>query len=104
MVYCQQCGNQMPLTARFCSRCGAAIPVAPPIPPRPLIRPRAGRVIGGVCIAFAQANGWDVALVRVLAAIGCLFSSGLVGIAYLAAWIGIPEETPPLPGAYPPQV
>jgi hypothetical protein len=28
----------------------------------------------------------------------------LVGVAYLAAWIGIPEETMPYPGAYPPQI
>jgi phage shock protein C len=107
-VFCQQCGFGMPLTARFCSHCGATIPAVPPMPGpihgRPLIRPRIGRQIGGVCIAFAQANGWDVTLVRILAVIGCFFTSGLVGIAYLAAWIGIPEETPPLPGAYPPGI
>ena len=71
-------------------------PVAQPIPGRPLLRPRLGRQIGGVCLALAQANGWDVALVRILAVIGLFFSSGLIGMAYLAAWIGIPEETPPL--------
>jgi phage shock protein C len=104
-VFCQRCGSGMPMTAHFCSHCGAGIPVSPHMAGRPLIRPHAGRQIGGVCIALAQANGWDVTLVRVLAVIGCLFSSGLVGIAYLAAWIGIPEETPPLPGAYhPPQL
>jgi phage shock protein C len=103
-VYCQECGFGMPLTARFCSHCGAAILAAPPTPMRPLIRPRMGRQIGGVCIALAQANGWDVTLVRIFTVIGCLFSSGLIGVAYLAAWIGIPEETPPLPGAYPPGV
>jgi phage shock protein C len=103
-VFCQRCGSGMPMTAHFCSHCGAAIPIAPHMAGRPLIRPHIGRQIGGVCIAFAQANGWDVTLVRVLAVIGCLFSSGLVGIAYLAAWIGIPEETPPVPGAYPPGI
>jgi phage shock protein C len=103
-VICQQCGFGMPVTAQFCSHCGTRIVAAPPMPGRPLIRPRMGRQIGGVCIAFAQANGWDVTLVRILAVIGCFFTSGLVGIAYLAAWIGIPEETPPLPGAYPPRI
>jgi phage shock protein PspC (stress-responsive transcriptional regulator) len=68
------------------------------------MRPRAGRLIGGVCIALAQANGWDVSLVRILAIIGLVVSSGLVGVAYLAAWIGIPEETPSVPGAYPPRL
>jgi len=103
-VLCQRCGFNMPLSAHFCSNCGAAVPAAPPIAGRPLIRPRLGRQIGGVCIALAQANGWDVTLVRILTIIGFVVSSGLVGIAYLAAWIGIPEETPPVPGAYPPGI
>lgn len=72
--------------------------------PLPLLRPRMGRMIGGVCMAIAQANGWDVAVVRIIAVICFVFSSGLIGVAYLAAWIGIPEETPPLPGMYPPGV
>ena len=40
-------------------------------------------------------------LVRILALVACLFSSGFVGVAYLAAWIGILEETWPYPGPYP---
>ena len=103
-AFCQFCGNGLAMGARFCSRCGAAIPVAQPIPGRPLIRPRIGRQIGGVCIALAQANGWDVSLVRIIAVLALFFSSGIVGIAYLAAWIGIPEEPLPLPGSYPPSV
>ncbi len=103
-MFCQHCGNALHVSSRFCTRCGAPVTVAQPIPGRPLIRPRAGRMIGGVCLALAQANGWDVVVVRILAVVGFLISSGLVGIAYLAAWVGIPEETPPLPGAYPPTV
>jgi phage shock protein PspC (stress-responsive transcriptional regulator) len=62
-----------------------------------------GRQIAGVCIGVAQANGWDVTTVRILTVIGFFCSSGLVGIAYLAGWIGIPEEpmTVPAPGPYP---
>ncbi|MGB7264345.1 MAG: PspC domain-containing protein [Terracidiphilus sp.] len=103
-VFCQQCGTAMNVGARFCSSCGAAVPPAQPTPARPLIRPRVGRQIGGVCLALAQSHGWDVTLVRILTVVGFIFSSGFVGIAYLAAWIGIPEETPPYPGAYPPGV
>jgi len=103
-VFCQYCGAGLPANAHFCSTCGAAIPAVQPIPGRPLLRPRMGRQIGGVCMAIAQANGWDVAVVRIVAVLGLIFSSGLVGVAYLAAWIGIPEETPPLPGMYPPGV
>jgi phage shock protein PspC (stress-responsive transcriptional regulator) len=64
-----------------------------------------GRQIAGVCIGVAQANGWDVTLVRILTVVGCLFTSGLVGVAYLAGWIGIPEEPIAMtgtPGTYPP--
>jgi phage shock protein PspC (stress-responsive transcriptional regulator) len=72
------------------------------MPGRPLLRPRAGRQIAGVCLALAESYGWDVAVVRIVAVLTLLFSSGLVGVAYVAAWIGIPEETAELPGAYPP--
>jgi phage shock protein C len=66
------------------------------------VRPIVGRQIAGVCIGVAQANGWDVTVVRILTVVGCLFTSGLVGVAYLAGWIGIPEETVVMPGMYPP--
>lgn len=75
------------------------------VPPgRPLVRPIAGRQIAGVCIGLAQANGWDVAIIRVIAVVGFFFSGGLVAVAYLAGWIGIPEEPIPMPGPYPPTV
>jgi phage shock protein PspC (stress-responsive transcriptional regulator) len=38
-----------------------------------------------------------VALVRIFTVIGLFFSAGLVAVAYLAGWIGIPEEPLPLP-------
>ncbi|MGA9060652.1 MAG: PspC domain-containing protein [Terracidiphilus sp.] len=103
-AYCQHCGNALNASARFCSNCGAAVPMTQPIAGRPLIRPRVGRQIGGVCLGLAQANGWDVTLVRILTVVGFFFSSGLIGVAYVAAWIGIPEETAPCPGGYPPTV
>jgi phage shock protein C len=103
-VYCQHCGSGIPLSARFCSKCGTPVAPSQTFPGRPLIRPRMGRQVGGVCAALANANGWDVSLVRIIAVLGLICSSGLVGVAYLAAWIGIPEETPPLPGAYPPGI
>jgi len=83
--------------ARFCSKCGTAVPVAPYIPGRPLVRPIVGRQIAGVCIGLSQAYGWDVVLVRIFTVLGVIFSSGLVAVAYLACWIGIPEEPVPLP-------
>lgn len=105
-VYCTRCGTVMPASARFCSNCGTTMPPPQTAPHGPLIRPRAGRQIAGVCLALARAYGWDVAVVRIIAVLVLLFSSGLVGVAYLAAWVGIPEEPPPdlayPPGVYPP--
>jgi phage shock protein C len=68
------------------------------------MRPIVGRQIAGVCLGLAQANGWDVALVRILAVVGFFFSGGLVAVAYLAGWIGIPEEPIGMPGQYPPNL
>ena len=102
--FCHQCGNGLPSAARFCSSCGSAVPPFQPTPGKPMMRPLQGRVIGGVCLALAQANGWDPAAVRIVTVICCFFSAGFVGIAYLAGWIGIPEEPINMPGAYPPGI
>jgi len=100
-VFCHRCGTGLPTSARFCSSCGQVIPVAATFPGQPLVRPRAGRMIAGVCLALARANGWDVAAVRVVTVIAFFFSGGIVSVAYLAGWIGIPEEPLVLPGVYP---
>lgn len=103
-VFCNHCGTELPLTARFCSNCGGVIAGPQPMPGRPLLRPRAGRQIAGVCLALAQANAWDVAVLRILTVLGFFFSGGFVGVAYLACWIGIPDEPLQMPGAYPPGI
>ena len=91
-VFCPSCGAALPGTARFCSSCGTVVAVGPPMPGRPLVRPLIGRRLAGVCLALAQAYNWDVALVRVFTVIGFFFSGGMVFVAYLAGWIGIPSE------------
>jgi len=104
-VFCNRCGAGLPFSARFCSSCGEVIPVAQPFAPgKPLVRPRIGRQIAGVCLALAQSNAWDPAVVRIIAVVGLIFSGGIVGVAYVAGWIGIPEEPFELPGAYPPGI
>jgi phage shock protein C len=60
-------------------------------------------MIAGVCLALARTNGWDVAVVRIVTVVAFFCSGGIVAIAYLAGWIGIPEEPFLLPGGYPPQ-
>jgi phage shock protein C len=101
-VFCHRCGTGLPMSARFCSNCGSGVPVTATYPGTPLVRPRYGRTIAGVCLALARTNGWDVALVRIVTVVAFFCSGGIVAVAYLAGWIGIPEEPFLLPGAYPP--
>lgn len=104
-IYCSQCGAPQPVSARFCARCGVALNAPAVAPAHRLERPRMGRQVAGVCLAMARANGWDVAVVRILAVVGLCCSAGVFGIAYLACWVGIPEEPFTLPaGEYPPRV
>ena len=103
-LYCHRCGTGLPAGARFCSSCGTVVAASAPMAGRPLVRPRVGRQIAGVCLALAQAYGWDLTVVRILTVLGFFFSGGLVGVAYLAGWIGIPDEPMGAPGAYPPNL
>ncbi|GAB5902845.1 MULTISPECIES: PspC domain-containing protein [Mycobacteroides] len=56
-----------------------------------LRRPRAGKMIGGVCAAIAQRFGWDVTIVRVLTVASILLPGPQV-LAYLVLWALIPRE------------
>jgi phage shock protein C len=57
----------------------------------PLLRPRYGRKVAGVCAAFARAYGWDLNLVRLVLVLLVFFGGGGV-LAYVICWIVIPEE------------
>lgn len=108
-MYCPKCGKATDASVTFCPACGAQIGAGfvPPganyatgaYPQSKLARPRFPRMIAGVCSAFALQYGWDLTLVRVLTAVAALFTSGAVGLAYLLAWVLIPEA----PYALPPQ-
>jgi phage shock protein PspC (stress-responsive transcriptional regulator) len=57
-----------------------------------LVRPRDNRVIAGVCAGLADYTGMDVNLLRVIVALLTLFTVGTGVLAYVVAWIVIPEE------------
>jgi phage shock protein PspC (stress-responsive transcriptional regulator) len=88
-------------SARFCPACGAAAqPVHPPPSaaglPGQLTRPRHPRMIAGVCAGLALHYGWDLSLVRIICAL-LIVCTGVGLVAYLIAWIVIPEEPYILP-------
>jgi phage shock protein C len=98
-MYCCHCGRSMEQDARFCSGCGAAwqsAPFARAAVVGQLTRPRYPRVFGGVCSGLAQHYGWDVIAVRLIW-VFCVFFGGTGVLAYILAWIVIPEAPYALP-------
>jgi phage shock protein PspC (stress-responsive transcriptional regulator) len=57
-----------------------------------LVRSLDGRMLAGVCAGVSDYFGIDVTLVRLIFAIACVFTVGAGVLAYLAAWVIIPEE------------
>jgi phage shock protein C len=63
-------------------------------PPKRWYRSRSERMIGGVCGGLAAYLGVDASLVRVLTVLSLLLPGPQI-IAYLLAWIIVPEEPAP---------
>jgi phage shock protein C len=95
---CRNCQTNLNESARFCSSCGcpqyATFAYARQWPR--LERPRVGRRIAGVCAALANRFGWDPLLVRLIAVLA-IFCGIATPIAYIIAWIMIPNEPYLLP-------
>jgi phage shock protein PspC (stress-responsive transcriptional regulator) len=68
-----------------------------PMPPsgqqrRRLVRSRDDRWISGVCGGVAEYLGIDSNLVRLIVVVGTIFGVGSLAVAYIVAWILMPEE------------
>jgi phage shock protein C len=97
-MYCNACGKVIADDGRFCSHCGNVVGIPPT--PKKLMRSRTDRKIGGVCAGLAQYLDLDTSLVRILWFFIMLVSGIVPGIvAYVLAWIIIPEERFQLPSA-----
>ncbi len=107
---CGNCGAVFGENANFCANCGArvrfvATPTAQPV--TGLLRLHEGRAIGGVCAGLSWYYGWDLALVRIVAVLLAVLACPVGIIAYIAAWMIIPEAPlyvvhpmpPPMPQA-----
>lgn len=75
------------------------LPTPPPQPQQPapsgpkrLTRSRDDRWIAGVCGGVGKYAGIDPNVVRLLVVVGAIFSAGTLLIAYVIAWILMPEE------------
>jgi phage shock protein C len=98
-MYCNCCGKLIPEAAGFCAYCGRRVGGVGT--PRRLLRAREGRKLAGVCLGFAEYLDLDVTLVRVLTLLIAIFLFPLAEIAYVAAWIVMPEAPLQLPAAAP---
>jgi len=101
---CLNCGKPLESGARFCSACGRAtyLPEAYGPAPTRFVRPREGGMIAGVCAGIAMHYGWDVTLVRLVAALAVCLGAGSPLLLYFIAWIVIPNAdyvvvAPPTP-------
>jgi phage shock protein C len=112
-MYCAKCGKELASEDRFCSSCGTPVQAAAagaawggaPAGWAPggsdwvsrLQRPRANRMVAGVCAGLAQHYHWDLTWTRVITVLIAIFSSGAGLVAYLVFWIVMPEEAWALP-------
>jgi phage shock protein PspC (stress-responsive transcriptional regulator) len=69
-----------------------------------LIRPREGRMIGGVCAGLARRFGLDPWLTRLLFVLILLAIPGSQILIYPILWILMPSEQPAYAPGYPPAV
>ena len=59
-------------------------------PSTPLVRPRRGRIIAGVCAGIADRYGWNRTVVRLVAVASCLLPGPQI-LLYLAPWVLMPS-------------
>jgi phage shock protein C len=74
-------------------------PLTAPIPaphaavgPRRLVRSRDDRWLSGVCGGIAEYAGIDANLVRLVVVLGTVLGLGSLFVAYVVAWILMPQE------------
>ena len=57
-----------------------------------LMRSRDDKWVAGVCGGVARYSGVDANLIRLVVVLGTIFGFGSLLVAYVAAWILMPQE------------
>ncbi len=89
-MYCPQCGKDYAQKVNFCCQCGTAMFTPAVGPKKPLRLSRTDKKIAGVCGGFAEYAELDPTIVRITWLVVAIFS-GVGFIAYLIAWIVMPQ-------------
>lgn len=89
-MFCPQCGKEYAQKVNFCCQCGSAMQ-APTRHRKKLTRSRSDKKIAGVCGGFAEYFDMDATLMRLLW-LALILIGGWGLIAYIVAWIVMPEE------------
>jgi len=100
-MFCNFCGKQIQDDAFHCAYCGRRVGAPPPRPS--LRRLRSDRKIAGVCSGMAEYLDVDATIVRLVWLLLAIFT-GVGFIAYLIAWIVMPQEEMLAPMAHAHQV
>jgi phage shock protein C len=100
-MFCNFCGKNIQDDARLCAYCGRL--VIGMTAPKRLERSRTDRKIAGVAGGMARYWATDPTLVRLLWIFALLATGPVALLAYVIAWIVIPEE-PEIVFAMPPSV
>jgi phage shock protein C len=89
-MFCPQCGKEYADRVNFCCQCGAAMS-AHSRPQKKLMRSRSNSKIAGVCGGLGEYLDMDPTLVRLIWLV-LVFFGGTGVLAYIIAWIVMPEE------------
>jgi phage shock protein C len=90
-MFCPQCGKEYAQRVNFCCQCGTALFTPATSRPKKLALSRTDRKIAGVCAGFAGYLELDPTVVRIVWLMLVLFAGWGI-LAYLIAWIVMPEE------------
>ncbi len=94
---CAHCGTSIEADSTFCRACGRRAAATGRNLQRKLFRRAESGRIAGICAGIAEYLDVDVTLVRVAWVVLSIVPGGFIGgvVAYLAAWVLVPEATEP---------